>query len=251
MPLHWNEKTNADPYAIVPDQCVEDSVNSNTSQPAGPEDRQPFQFQPTGTTPKYLSGTLAEVDSIPYRGAGVAAHGIDIDTTQDEWNNHSLQGDDGQAFEVWETTPPLVVTVVDMPIETAEKYSRIIPCFTATELYTFTTVGVLDNNPVRTILPKDDTRKSATIIAQPSPAALAAGGTAQYAFLISNDQQCLTGVLLGGNGTLAGPNMITLLGKSPVFARIVPLLAYDVTKTNNYSLVAITETALLGSRRVR
>lgn len=247
MPLRFND---------TPIPPPEQRVNTDSTQPHGPGNRTAFDFAPVGPgNPKYLTGPpLAELNAIPYRGAAMASHGIDIDTTHQGWEHHASPaeasaGGDGGSFAPETELNPLVVTVVDMPFETEERYSRIIPLFSATENYVFTTVGALDNNPVRTILPKDDTRKSVTILASPSPQGAIATGAAQYAYLISNDQQCLNGVLLG-SGLVNSPNQIILLGKSPVFARLVPLAAYDNTKTNNYSLVAISETNILGSKRV-
>lgn len=251
MPLRYNDTPVAPP---------EEKVTTNTAQPHGPGNAVQFNFAPVGPgDPKYLTGPpLAEMNAIPYRGAGMAAHGIDIDErTITDWENHPSPqegdaGNDGQKFEDWIAPTPLLVSVVDMPLETSEKYSRIVPLFGGNESYTFTAVGTLDTSqPVRTILPKDETRKAATIYACPTPQfAAGAGNGAQYAFLISNDQQCLTGILMGVN-VINSPWNIRVDGKSPVFARLVPLAAYDSTKTNNFTLVAIAETAVLGVNKTR
>ncbi len=233
-----------------------DHVNTNTAQPTGPSNRVNFDFAKVGPgDPKYLTGPpLSELNAIPYRGAGMAGHALDTDVTMAEWNNHPSPADEtggGEAPLGFLSPPePIVVSVVDMPMETEEKYSRIISLFGANEQYKFTAAGVFDTMPVRTILPKDDTRTSATIYAVPSAAQASGGGTAQYAFLISNDQQCLAGILLG-TGVANAPQFVTLLGKSPVFARIVPLAAYDVTKTNAYTLAAVTESSRLGQKRIQ
>lgn len=252
MPLHYNE------YNQTPKDAPVESVHTDAdgASPHGPGNRVNFDFAPVGPgNPKYLTGPpLAEMNAIPYRGAGMAAHGMDIDDRTLDWENHASPqegdaGNDGQDFAEWVAPMPLLVSVVDMPLETSEKQSRIVPMFGANETYTFTTLGALDNNPVRTLLPKDDTRKAATLYACPTPQyAAASGNGAQYAFLISNDQQCLTGVLLG-TSVANSPWNIRIDGKSPVFGRLVPLAAYDATKTNNFTLVAVTETAILGLKR--
>jgi hypothetical protein len=260
MPLKFNdEKEFSHNDTPNPPPILNAESEAGAAKPHGPGNRVNFDFAPVGPgNPKYLTGPpLAEMNSIPYRGSGMAGHGLDIDArTIEDWENHaspqeSEGGNDGQEWAQWVEPTPLLVSVVDMPLETEERRSRIVPLLSATEPYTFTAVGVFDNNPVRTVLPKDDTRTAARIYVSPSPQfAAGSGNGAQYGFLVSNDQQCLTGILLGVN-VVGASSVININGKSPVFVRIVPLAAYDSTKANNYSLVAITETSVLGLKRTQ
>lgn len=260
MPINFHQPPglldNAHDRTEIPVPPPGTNVNSNTSQPLNPGDTRNFDFAKVGPgNPKYLTGPpLSELNSIPFRGSAMAGHLLDTDVTMQEWNNHASPDESTGGEEAvmdFPTPPePIVVSVVDMPIETEERYSKIISLFGFNELYTFSAVGVIDTTPVRTILPKDDARRSATIYVTPSPAASAAVGSAQYAFLVSHDQQCLSGIVLGSTVANA-PTSITLLGKSPVFGRIVPLAAYDSTKTNNYGLAAVTEQRRLGQKRIQ
>lgn len=225
-----------------------------------PTNNEAFDF---GTTtqgdPQYLTGpALSSLNNIPLRGSTVVAHGVDSDVLAKDWaydpQSHETDastdaaGGDGGKFEEWEAPVPLLVTVLEMPVETEERYSRTINIFGASEPYTFTAPGVSNDQP-RPVIGKDDTRTRTRIIcALTAQGMLGVGSYSGYIFRVSHNESMAGAINIH---TTSIPVIYEFLHKGTLYAQIVPLATYDNSKVNICTLSAISESAILGSHKVK
>ena len=184
---------------------------------------------------------------IPRRG--VESHGFDSDSTLEDYSpdQSGEQSDPTESYNVnieIDPVDPVPVTVVNLPMVQNIKnglYRTFIdgrfisPASVAAPFAPLTT-------QVLAIAPRDPSRVALTVFTRANWRVAGANQAAMYQFAIGNDAGFADGtyIVLPDNSP-----MVRIETTEPVYAAIVPILNYDITKENTQLLMGVIETASL------
>lgn len=184
---------------------------------------------------------------IPRRG--VESHGFDTDSTLEDYSpdQSGEQSKPDAAYNVnveIDPVDPVPVTVVNLPMTQYIKggqYRTFIDGRFITPLSVTAPFAPLTSQ-VLTIAPRDPSRVALTVFTRANWRVAGANQAAMYLFAISTD----SGFAEGSYIVLSDSSpMVRVETSEPVYAAVIPILNYDITKENTQVLMGIVETAAL------